>query len=81
MVPGYHLEVQLLNAPGYHGCHPPAAIPMASEQVRNAIARCLAYAGISMDPGRIERNSGLEPEVLATGNVSFMFGSQGRNNI
>ena len=47
-----------------------AAILMASEQARSAIASSLNHAGISMDPGKIEWNSGLEPKVLATGNVA-----------
>ncbi|MGI9450618.1 MAG: hypothetical protein ACR2QH_08295 [Geminicoccaceae bacterium] len=48
---------------------PDGAFLMASEQARNAIVSSLIHAGVSMDPGKVEWNSGFEPKVLAAGNV------------
>ncbi len=64
------LDQAVRNIVSWSIAEPDAAFLMASEQARNAIASALTHAGISMDPGRIEWNSGLEPKVLATGNVA-----------
>lgn len=63
------LDQAVRNIVDWSIAEPDAAFLMASTQARNAIASSLHHARISMDPGKIEWNSGLEPKVLATGNV------------
>ena len=63
------LDQAVRNIVEWSIAEPGAAVQMASEQPRYAIARSLAEAGISMDPGKIEWTSNLEPKVLATGSV------------
>ena len=64
------LDQAVRNIVHWSIAQPDAAFLMASAQARNAIAGPLTHAGISMEPGKIEWNSGLEPKVLATGNVA-----------
>ena len=76
-VPGGHglagsalkLDQAVRNIVCWSITEPDAACQMASKQARNAIASCLNHAGISLDPGKIEWNSGLEPKVLAVGDI------------
>ena len=64
------LDQAVRNIVKWSIAEPGAAFLMASEQARNAIAYSLDHAGISIDPGKIRWNSGLEPRVLNTGKVS-----------
>ena len=64
------LDQAVRNVVTWSIAEPDAACLMASEQARNAIGGSLSHAGISMDPGKIEWSSGLEPKMLAIGNVA-----------
>lgn len=66
-----HLDQAVRNIVNWSIAEPSAAVLMASQQACNAIARSLNHAGISIDPGKLEWNSGLEPKVLSTGNVTI----------
>ncbi len=64
------LDQAVRNIVSWSIAEPRAAVLMASEQAQNAIASSLNHASIRMDLGKIEWNSGLEPKVLAAGNVA-----------
>lgn len=64
------LDQAVRNIVNWSIAEPDTASLMASEQARNAIASSLNHVGVSMDPGKIEWNSGLEPKVLTTGNIA-----------
>ncbi len=65
------LDQAVRNVVSWTITEPDAASLMASEQARKAISRSLSHAGISLDPGKIEWNSGLEPKILATGKIAI----------
>ena len=64
------LDQAVRNIVNWSIAEPDTASLMASQLARNAIASSLNHAGVSMTPGKIEWNSGLEPKVLATGNIA-----------
>lgn len=64
------LDQAVRNIVNWSIADPDAAFLMASKQARYAIASSLNHVGISMDPGKIEWNSGLEPKVLVTSNIT-----------
>ncbi|MEM7043403.1 MAG: N-acetylglucosamine-6-phosphate deacetylase [Pseudomonadota bacterium] len=69
------LDQAVRNIVAWSIAEPNAAIEMASARARNAIAEALKHAGISMDAGKIEWNSGLEPKVLTSGSIDLTSGS------
>ena len=63
-----HLDVYKRQA--WEIADAPGCIEMASVRPRAAIGRALRYAGLELDPGKIEWNSALEPRVIMGGSIA-----------
>lgn len=64
------LDQAIRNIVNWSIADPKDAVLMASKQARNVIASSLSQASISMVPGRLEWDSGLEPKVLVEGSMT-----------
>ena len=64
------LEQAVRNVAAWEIADAPGCIEMASVRPRAAIGRALRYAGLELDPGKIEWNSALEPRVIMGGSIA-----------